>query len=102
MSEVGSDVRFDTLLDLQDRDTAADRLRHRRDTLEERGGLAAAGARLAEVHTRRNDLRGRRDETAREEQRYDDEARSLEQRAADVERTMYSGEVTSPRELQAM
>jgi predicted nucleic acid-binding Zn-ribbon protein len=44
----------------------------------------------------------RRDELAREEQRLDDEAQSLQARATDVEKKMYSGEISSPRELQAM
>ena len=48
------------------------------------------------------EAKARREEVAREEQRFDDEARSLEDKAAEVERRMYSGEVTSPRELQAL
>lgn len=93
---------LDTLLELQTRDTAIDRLTHRRDTLPERtalesvhGELTVAGAQLAEGTARREDV-------ARVEQRFDDEARSLEDKAAEVERRMYSGEVTSPRELQAL
>src|SRR5260370_8109163 len=93
---------LDTLLELQTRDTTVDRLTHRRDTLPERAALesvrselTAAGAQLAEVTAQR-------EEVAREEQRFDDEARSLEDKAAEVERRMYSGEVTSPRELQAL
>ena len=101
-AEVGSEVMYDTLLDLQDHDTAADRLRHRRETLEERGALAGVEARFAEVDARRAELRTRRDDAAREEQRFDDEAKSLEERAAEVERKMYSGEIASPRELQSM
>jgi predicted nucleic acid-binding Zn-ribbon protein len=101
---VGADasVTLDTLLELQSRDTAIDRLHHRRDTLPERaalesvrGELGAAGQQLAEATSRR-------EEAAREEQRFDDEARSLEEKAAEVERRMYSGEVTSPRELQTL
>ncbi|MGH8983980.1 MAG: zinc ribbon domain-containing protein [Acidimicrobiia bacterium] len=101
-AEVGSEVMFDTLLDLQEHDTATDRLRHRRETLEERGALRGAETRLGEVDSRRSTLVSRRDEVVREEQRFDDEARSLEERASEVERTMYSGEIASPRELQAM
>ena len=99
---MGSGVGLDALLDLQERDTAADRLRHRRETLEERVALERAEARLGEVTGRVDELRERRDESAREEQRFDDEAQSLEEKAAEVERKMYSGEVASPRELQAM
>ena len=101
-AEVGSEVMFDTLLDLQEHDTAADRLHHRRETLEERAALGVVDSRLAELDTRRSELASRRDEASREEQRFDDEAKSLEERAAEVERTMYSGEIASPRELQAM
>jgi len=93
---------LDTLLDLQERDTAADRLRHRRETVEERAALEAAEGRLGEVEARVAELRGRHDESAREEQRFEDEAQSLEAKAAEVERKMYSGEIASPRELQAM
>jgi predicted nucleic acid-binding Zn-ribbon protein len=57
--------------------------------------LAAAGKHLA-------DATARRDEVMREERRFEDEARSLEEKAAEVERRMYSGEVTSPRELQLL
>jgi predicted nucleic acid-binding Zn-ribbon protein len=101
-AEVDSEVMFDTLLDLQEHDTAADRLHHRRETLEERAALQGAEARLAELDTRRSELQARRDDASREEQRFDDEAKSLEERATEVERTMYSGEIASPRELQAM
>jgi hypothetical protein len=102
-SEVESERRsLDGLLELQEHDSAIDRLRHRRETLPERGVLRAAEATLAELTGRIDVLAGRRDEVGREEQRYDDEARSLEEKAAEVERKMYSGEIASPRELQAM
>ncbi|MET0920452.1 MAG: C4-type zinc ribbon domain-containing protein, partial [Acidimicrobiia bacterium] len=51
---------------------------------------------------RRADTQVKRDEVAREEQRLDDEARSLEAKAKEVDAKMYSGEISSPRELQAM
>jgi uncharacterized protein len=102
VEEVGSGITLDALIDLQEHDTAADRLRHRRDTLEERGTLGRAEGRLHEVTARRDELQSRRDESAQEEKRFDDESQSLEAKAAEVERKMYSGEVASPRELQAM
>jgi uncharacterized protein len=95
-------VMLDTLLELQARDTAIDRLRHRRDTIPERAALDAARTELSAVEKQLADATERRDEVAREERRFDDEARSLEDKAAEVERTMYSGEVTSPRELQLL
>jgi predicted nucleic acid-binding Zn-ribbon protein len=93
---------LDTLLDLQEHDTAADRLRHRLETLEERAALDTAETRLGEVTVRLGEMQERRDESARDEQRFDDESQSLEEKAAEVERKMYSGEIASPRELQAM
>src|SRR5262249_14180684 len=93
---------LDTLLELQTRDTAIDRLRHRRDTLPERAALESVQAEQATVGAGLEDATARREEVVREEQRFDDEAQSLEEKAAGVERRMYSGEVTSPRELQAL
>jgi predicted nucleic acid-binding Zn-ribbon protein len=90
------------LLDLQDHDTAVDRLVHRRATLPERAALEAANTRLAEIATRLAAVTVARDEVAREERRLDDETRSLEEKAKAVEATMYSGTVSSPKELQAM
>lgn len=95
-------VSLDTLLELQDRDIAIDRLRHRRDTIPERVELDAMRTELAAVDKQLADTTERRDEVAREERRFDDEAGSLESKAVEVERTLYSGEVTSPRELQML
>jgi uncharacterized protein len=77
-------------------------LRHRRDTLPERDGLRAVEADLAVVERDAVELRAQRDEAARGEQKLDDEATSIEDKAAEVERKLYSGEIASPRELQAM
>ena len=95
-------VMLDTLLELQARDTAIDRLRHRRDTIPERAALDAVRTDLAAHEMRLADATERRDEVVSEERKFDDEAGSLETKAAEVERTMYSGEVTSPRELQML
>jgi predicted nucleic acid-binding Zn-ribbon protein len=101
---VGADasVTLDTLLELQGRDIAIDRLRHRRETLSERAALDTVRTELEAVEKQFADASGRRDEAVHEERRFDDEAASLEAKAADVERRMYSGEVTSPRELQLL
>jgi len=93
---------LETLLIVQDHDVALDRLRHRRETLPEHAALAAVLADAATVAVRTQAVTADRDTLAREETRLDDEARTLEARAKDVETKMYSGEVSSPRELQAM
>lgn len=93
---------LETLLAVQERDTALDRLRHRRSTLPQRAALADADARLRDLAPRVAGARSRRDDVAREERRLDDESRALEQRAIETEKRLYSGEISSPRELQAM
>jgi predicted nucleic acid-binding Zn-ribbon protein len=94
--------RLESLLLLQDRDGALDRLQHRRDTLPERATLAEIEAVMAQLASRRRVLAGRHDELTREERRLGDEAGALHEKAAEVEAKMYSGAVSSPRELQAM
>ncbi|TMK65314.1 MAG: hypothetical protein E6G60_05355 [Actinobacteria bacterium] len=91
-----------TLLELQEQDLALDRLRHRRESLPERAVLAEHERTLAGARPRVAGLRERRDEVAREERRHEDEAQAVAAQATAVERKLYSGEITSPRELQAM
>ncbi|MEX1007070.1 MAG: C4-type zinc ribbon domain-containing protein [Acidimicrobiia bacterium] len=97
-----SAAALESLLTLQERDAALDRLTHRRNALPERDTVAqgetAAGALAAQIRT----VTAQRDELAREEKRLDDEASSLREKAGEVEAKMYSGSVSSPRELQAM
>jgi predicted nucleic acid-binding Zn-ribbon protein len=93
---------LEVLLSLQERDSALERLLHRHQTLPEREALRDAEQRAAQLDARLTTTRADRDRVAREEQQLDDEARSLAGRASDVEARMYSGEVSSPKELQAM
>ena len=93
---------LETLLTLQEHDSALERLLHRHQTLPERDALHDAESQATALDARLRDTRGERDHLAREEQQLDDEARSLSDKATEVETHMYSGEVSSPRELQAM
>jgi predicted nucleic acid-binding Zn-ribbon protein len=93
---------FEDLLTLQAHDTAADRLRHRRAALPERITLAEQAAARLDLEAQLAEATARRDEVAREERRLDDEIRSLEAKAKAEEARMYSGTISSPRELQAM
>jgi predicted nucleic acid-binding Zn-ribbon protein len=90
------------LLLVQERDTALDRLRHRREALPARSELSARQADVTVNTARVRELTQQRDEVATEEKRLDDEASSLDARAKEVEQRLYSGTVASPRELQAM
>lgn len=93
---------LEDLLQVQEHDRAADRLRHRRATLPERGALEICQAKLAEISAQLIVIRGQRDEVLGEERRLDDEASTLEAKAKAVEDRLYSGTVASPKELQAM
>ena len=93
---------LEPLLALQEHDLALDRLRHRRATLAERATLATAEARIADLTAQIDMLRAERDKVAAEEQRFDHEARLLADQATAAETRLYSGEVSSPRELQAL
>jgi predicted nucleic acid-binding Zn-ribbon protein len=93
---------LESLLLLQEHDGALDRLSHRRATLPERDTVATGETALAVLSAEVGVLTRQRDEVAHEEKRLDDEASSLREKAAEVEAKMYSGSVSSPRELQAM
>ena len=93
---------YDDLLTLQTHDSAVDRLRHRRATLPERAELEAKRAAHGELEAQRLEVAARRDAELREERRLEDEVRSLEAKAKAVDQKMYSGTVSSPKELQAM
>ncbi len=93
---------LERLLSLQEHDTALGRLRHRRATLPERGQLETRTSELRAQQSARVAVRARWDEVHSEERRLDDEARSIEVHAAEVDKRLYSGTISSPRELQAM
>jgi len=93
---------LETLLLLQERDTTLDQLRHRRETLPERAELNARAAALARTEAERAEVAQRQRTVQAEEKRIDDEAQAVGERAAEVNKVLYSGTVSSPRELQAM
>jgi predicted nucleic acid-binding Zn-ribbon protein len=93
---------LEQLLVVQEHDLAAEGLRHRRAILPEREVLARAEAEVTALEPQLADARGRRDEVVREVKRLDDESSAVTARIKEVEKTMYSGSISSPRELQAM
>jgi predicted nucleic acid-binding Zn-ribbon protein len=93
---------LEPLLTLQEHDLALDRLRHRLATLAERELVETGEERAKGLRGTVAEVSDTRDETAGEEARFDGEARALGEQAAAVEARLYSGEVSSPRELQAM
>jgi predicted nucleic acid-binding Zn-ribbon protein len=93
---------LEVLLTLQEHDSALERLLHRHQTLPERDALHDAEASATALDARLASTRAERDRIAREEQELDDEASSLAAKATEVDKRMYSGEVSSPKELQSM
>lgn len=92
----------ETLLAVQESDTAIDRLVHRRASLPERADLAAAQARVADVDRRSAEVQARRDEIEARQDRLEQEMGRTEARIVEVEKRLYSGSVSASRELQAM
>jgi len=93
---------FHDLLRVQDHDTAADRLRHRRQTLAELAELRATEDELARLEATLTEVGANAAEAARLQRRVEGELALLESKVAELDAKLYSGAVTVPRELQAM
>lgn len=93
---------LEDLLVVQEHDSAADRLRHKKESLPEQARLTEVEQTLAALDASMADVGGRRDEVARRQQRHEDELSSVEAKIGEVEKRLYSGAITVPRELQAM
>jgi predicted nucleic acid-binding Zn-ribbon protein len=93
---------LEQLLVVQEHDSSIDHLRHRRATLPERSALARAESVIRDLEAPIAEVRGRHDVVSRDVKRLEDEVASTAAKVGEVETTMYSGSITSPRELQAM
>lgn len=93
---------LDDLLTVQDLDTRVDQLRHRRETLGERQELLDATAELARVQSAERERAAALHALRSAQKEAEDHASLLEDKAAEVERSMYDGSVTSPKELESL
>ena len=93
---------FHDLLRVQDHDTAADRLRHRRQNLPELAELRSCEDELARLETTLAQVGAAPAAAARLQRRVEAELARLESKIAELDAKLYSGVVTVPRELQAM
>jgi uncharacterized protein len=93
---------LEALLLVQDSDITLDQLRHRREAMPERAELTARTAELRRTEAERAAVGERHRAVLAEEKRIDDEAQTVGERADEVNKKLYSGSVSSPRELQAM
>ncbi len=94
--------RWDALLSLQEHDTTADQLTHRRAHLPARGELDGLMAELGDVERGAEELQARRHELGRDQQRLEDEIATLTEKAVHHDKTLYSGAIANPRELQSL
>jgi len=90
------------LLAVQERDTQADQLRHRRAHLPERARLDTVTTELASIESDGAALTVERDELARRQAELEAELADIERRIGDLDKRMHSGTVTAARDLQAM
>ena len=88
-------VDLERLLAVQELDTAADVLRHRRDHLPERTELATRQDELAALEASAAPLREQRHEIARAQQALEDQIALLAEKVDSVNNQMYGGSVSN-------
>ena len=93
---------LERLLDLQQHDTALDQLQHRHRTIPERARRDDLVRARRELLQGSEPLRDERAELARRQGRLEDEISGLTAKIATVDRQLYGGTITSPKEAQAL
>lgn len=90
------------MLELQDLDTAVDRLESRRSRLEEGQELRAARTSMEEAEGRLGEIRLAMDSIARDQQRLEHEIDTMSEKAAVEEKRLYDGSIANAKELEAL
>jgi predicted nucleic acid-binding Zn-ribbon protein len=93
---------LDDLLAIQDLDTMLDQLRHRRATLPELAALEQLGRDTATVGATRDEVAGRLHAVRSAQKEAEDHASLLEDKAREVNTSMYDGSVAAHKELEAL
>ena len=93
---------WDDLLVVQEHDTHADQITHRKQSLPERGELEKVMAQVGTVESGSAEVEERRHELGRAQQRLEDEISSLGTKATAHDTQLYSGTIANPRELQSL
>lgn len=93
---------LDQLLVVQEHDTRADQLRHRRTALPERQALVEAESARKGVEQDLAAVDGRRHVLGREQKRLEDDIALTQDRVTTVDRALYGRNTSNPRELQAL
>ncbi|HSD49516.1 MAG TPA: C4-type zinc ribbon domain-containing protein [Actinomycetota bacterium] len=92
----------DRLLELQELDSAIDRLEQRRQQLDAGTELTQARAAMEEAESRLGELRLALDAVAVEQRRLENEVESMELKAAADEKRLYDGSIANTKELEAL
>ncbi len=92
----------DRLLELQELDSAIDRLEQRRQQLEAGTELAEARVAMEEAESRLGELRLALDAVAVEQRRLENEIDSMDQKDAADEKRLYDGSIANTKELEAL
>ena len=93
---------LDDLLAVQALDTTLDQLRHRRTNLPERTELKDVEAKRKALESEHATAVAVRDEVAARQANLEKDIAASEARIAEIDKRMYSGEVTASRDLEAM
>lgn len=102
MTESPTADQLDALLSLQRTETSIRRLEHRLDELPEQAALDESLERAGKVRAERDAKRVDLDRLAADVRKLEGELELLQQRRADEQQKMYAGEISNPRELQAL
>jgi predicted nucleic acid-binding Zn-ribbon protein len=93
---------LDRLLELQELDSAIDRLESRKRQLEEGKEMADARAAMEDAEGRLGELRLGVDAVMREQQRLEREIDSMTRKAEDDEKRLYDGSIANIKEMEAL
>jgi predicted nucleic acid-binding Zn-ribbon protein len=93
---------WESLLEVQNHDTTIDQLVHRNRTLPERAALETVMHDIGRVDSTVVEVDARRTDLARAQKKLEDEIASLNDKAEQVDKKLYSGTVNIPKELQAL
>ena len=93
---------MERVLELQELDTAIDRLEQRRSQLEAGAELAAARKEMEDAESRLGELRLALDAVGRESSRLEHEIDSMGAKLAAEDKRMYDGSIANPKELDAL
>ena len=93
---------FEALLEVQEHDTAVDRLHHRRAHLPEREELTGVEARVAGLRARLAEVQALRDQVLARQASLESGITTTGERIKEIEGRLYSGQVSATRDILAM